>query len=172
MGITFWHDDVIRWKHFPRYWPFLRDIHRSPVKSPHKGQWRGALMFFLNGRLSKHSWGWWLEAPSNPLWRHSNGMIVIPGFSVPHSDQCHNSRFFFPESEFAGKQWHLMIRWNGFHWRQSQRRNCWYCFHPKTRNDLAEVSHGTRCHLVCWNWNRCDRIWRLWNESWRFLQDS
>ena len=24
------HDDVIKWKHFPRYWPFVRGIHRSP----------------------------------------------------------------------------------------------------------------------------------------------
>ena len=42
------HDDVIKWKHVPRYWPFVRRIHRSPVNSPHKGQWHGALMFFLN----------------------------------------------------------------------------------------------------------------------------
>ena len=42
-----WHDDVIKWKHFPRYWLFVRGIHRSPVNSPHKGQWRGALMFSL-----------------------------------------------------------------------------------------------------------------------------
>ena len=42
------HDDVIKWKHFPRYWPFVREIHRSPVNSPHKGQWRGALMFSFN----------------------------------------------------------------------------------------------------------------------------
>ena len=41
------HDDVIKWKHFPRYWPFVREIHRSPVNFPHKGQWRGALMFSL-----------------------------------------------------------------------------------------------------------------------------
>ena len=41
------HDDVIKWKHFPRYWPFVRGIHRSPVNSPHKGQWRGALMLAL-----------------------------------------------------------------------------------------------------------------------------
>ena len=41
------HDDVIKWKHFPRYWSFVRVIHRSPVNSPHKGQWRGALMFSL-----------------------------------------------------------------------------------------------------------------------------
>ena len=25
------HDDVIKWKHFSRYWPFVRGIHRSPV---------------------------------------------------------------------------------------------------------------------------------------------
>ena len=42
------HDDVIKWKHFPRYWPFVRGIHRSPMNSLHKGQWRGALMFSLN----------------------------------------------------------------------------------------------------------------------------
>ena len=41
------HDDVIKWKHFPRYWSFVWGIHRSSVNSPHKGQWRGALMFSL-----------------------------------------------------------------------------------------------------------------------------
>ena len=41
------HDDVIKWKYFPRYWPFVRGIHRSPVNSPHKGQWRGALFISL-----------------------------------------------------------------------------------------------------------------------------
>ena len=45
--INFEHDDVIKWKHFPRYWPFVRGIHRSPMNSPHKGQWRGALVFPL-----------------------------------------------------------------------------------------------------------------------------
>ena len=44
---SFFHDDVIKWKHFRGYWPFMRGIHRYPVNSPHKGQWRGALMFSL-----------------------------------------------------------------------------------------------------------------------------
>ena len=44
---AWFHDDVIKWKHFPRYWPFVRGIHRSPVNSPHKGQWRGALILSL-----------------------------------------------------------------------------------------------------------------------------
>ena len=42
-----YHDDVIKWKHFPHYWPFVLGIHWSPVNSPHKGQWHGALMFSL-----------------------------------------------------------------------------------------------------------------------------
>ena len=41
------HYDVIKWKHFPRYWQFVRGIHRSPVNSLYKGQWGGALMFSL-----------------------------------------------------------------------------------------------------------------------------
>ena len=56
------HDDVINWKHFPRYWPFARGIHRSPVNSPHKGRWRGALMFslicnWINGWVSHRETG-------------------------------------------------------------------------------------------------------------------
>ena len=68
-------DDVIKWKHFPRYWQIGRGIHRSPVNSPHKSQWRRALVVFicaLNKRLSNQSWGWWFKTPAHPLWRHSN----------------------------------------------------------------------------------------------------
>ena len=43
------HDDVIKWKHFPRYWHFVGGIHRSTVDSFHKGQWRGAFVFSLMG---------------------------------------------------------------------------------------------------------------------------
>ena len=42
-----YHDDVIKWKQFPRYRPIVRGIHWSPVNSPHKGQWCGALVFSL-----------------------------------------------------------------------------------------------------------------------------
>ena len=53
------HDDVIKWKYFPRYWPLVWEIHRSPVNSP---QWRGALMFSLicariNGRVNTREAG-------------------------------------------------------------------------------------------------------------------
>ena len=29
----------------------------------------------LNKRLSKHSWGWWFETPSRPLWHRCNGYL-------------------------------------------------------------------------------------------------
>ena len=56
------HDDVIKWKHLPRYWPFLRGIHQSPVNSPHKGQWRGASSFslicaWINGSVNNREAG-------------------------------------------------------------------------------------------------------------------
>ena len=41
------HHDVIKWKHFLCYWPFVWGIHCSPVNSPHKGHWHGALMCYL-----------------------------------------------------------------------------------------------------------------------------
>ena len=58
------HDDVIKWKPFPRYWPFVWGIHRSPVNSPHKCLWRGALMFslicaWINGWVNKREAGDW-----------------------------------------------------------------------------------------------------------------
>ena len=48
------HDDIILWKHFPR--------HLSPVNSPLKGQWRGALMssmicVWINGWVNNHEAG-------------------------------------------------------------------------------------------------------------------
>ena len=49
------HDDVIKWKHFPRYWPFVRGIHRWPVDSPHKGQRCRPFMFSLVYALTS---GW------------------------------------------------------------------------------------------------------------------
>ena len=67
------HDDVIEWKNFPRYWPFVIGNSPIPVNSPHKMPvTRSFGVFFdlrLNKRLSKQQWGWWIETPSWSLWR-------------------------------------------------------------------------------------------------------
>ena len=64
----------------------MRGIHRSPVNSPHKGQLCGALMFSLiwalNKRLSKQSWGWWFGTPSRSLWRHCNAKMNNPDADI------------------------------------------------------------------------------------------
>ena len=62
------HDDVIKWNYFPRYWPFVRLIRRSPVNSSHKGQSREALMFSLI-----YAWtnGWVNNEYTGDLRRHS-----------------------------------------------------------------------------------------------------
>ena len=39
------YNGVIKWRHFPRYWPFARGILWSTVDSPNKGRRRGALIF-------------------------------------------------------------------------------------------------------------------------------
>ena len=62
--------DVIKWKHFQRYWPFVWGIHRSPVNFD---------VFFdlcLNKRLSRQSRRWWSETPSHSLSRHCNDLII------------------------------------------------------------------------------------------------
>ena len=73
------HDDVIKWKHFPCCWYFVRGIHRSPVNSPHKGQWRGTLMFsliyaWINRWVNSREAGDLRRHRVRLLWRHRNGM--------------------------------------------------------------------------------------------------
>ena len=68
------NDDVIKWKHFPRYWPFVEEIQRSPVNSPHKGQRRGALMFSL---ICAWIHGWVNHCEAGDLRRHRAHYDVI-----------------------------------------------------------------------------------------------
>ena len=73
-GFKLSHDDVIKWKHFSRYWPFVRGIQRSPVTSPHKGQWRGALIFSL---ICAWINGWVKNRGAGDLGRHRAHYDVI-----------------------------------------------------------------------------------------------
>ena len=52
---------------FPRYWPFVRGIHRSLVNSPHEGQWRGTLKFSL---ICAWTNGWATPRDAGELRRH------------------------------------------------------------------------------------------------------
>ena len=78
----FIHDDVIKWNHFPRYWPSVRGIHRSPVNSPHKSQWRGALMFSL---ICAWTNGWVNNSEPGDLRRHLAHYDVIVMSSLTYN---------------------------------------------------------------------------------------
>ena len=88
------HYDVIKLNHFPRYWPFVRGIHRSPVNSLHKGQWPGALMFSLIC-----AWiGWVNNGEADNLRRHR----AHYDFTVMlRSRRCNSS-----SSKFASTAWY------------------------------------------------------------------
>ena len=84
------HDDVIKWKHFLRYWPFVRGIHRSPVNSPHKGQWRGTLMsslicVWINGWVNR-------EAGDLRRYRGHYDVIVMELSSPRKMLHCKNTK--------------------------------------------------------------------------------
>ena len=73
------HDDVIKWKHFPRHWPFARGIRRwqFPAQRPVTRSFDVFFDLRLNKRLSKQPWGWWFETPSHPWWRHCNVICCL-----------------------------------------------------------------------------------------------
>ena len=88
------HDDVIKWKHFPRYWPFVWGIHRPKVNSPHKGQWRGALIFsliyvWINGWVNNN------EAGDLRRYRtHYDVMVIITTTKVKKKSRKHLVGYF------------------------------------------------------------------------------
>ena len=44
-----------------------------------------------NKQLSKQWWGWWVETPSSPLWRHCN-VVGEPPMGLPMPARSHQSR--------------------------------------------------------------------------------
>ena len=89
LSTTYWytHDDVIKWKHFPRYWLFAREIHPSPVISPHKGQWRRVLMLSLIWAWIN---GWVNNGEAGDLRRHRGRfdvtvMMDFTGLSIQYA---------------------------------------------------------------------------------------
>ena len=59
-------------------WPFVQGIHLFPVNSPHKGQWRGALVFSLIC-VSLNGWENNREAGDLRRYRAYYDVIVMTG---------------------------------------------------------------------------------------------
>ena len=87
------HDDVIKWKHFPRYWSIVRGIQRSPVNSHHKGQWCEAFMFSL---ICTWINGWVKNREASDFRRHRAhyDVIVMALRSMPNITVDEKSTLF------------------------------------------------------------------------------
>ena len=129
------HDDVIKWKHFPCYWPFVRGIHRSPVNPPHKGQWRGALMFssicaWINGWVNN----------SNLRSHHAHYDVIV----MSNTEPCGDPKVAPPNSACGHMQCDILT------WIQ---QHIWISWWPKWGNPQR-----TPATLLWWRWSEAE--WR------------
>ena len=84
------HDDVIKWKHFPRYWPFVQGIHRWPVNSPHKRP--VMLMFSL---ICAWINGWVNNRGASDLRRHcAHYDVTVMSDTVCNASECTYNRWY------------------------------------------------------------------------------
>ena len=150
------HDDVIKWKHFPRYWPFVRGI---PLTKTSNAE---LLCFFdlrMNNRLSKQSWDWWFETPWRPLWRHCNDTWIYAPQFVLH---------LYSERSLIKFAMHLvdgLMAYPRLHIRASIRSHAWVitmigfavftakssimCWATHIDNTPIKVWGAFRCYSLC-----------------------
>ena len=148
------HEDVIKWKHFPCYWPFVLEIHWSPVNSPHKGQWRWALVLSLICTCKN---GWLNNREADNLRRHRahyDGPVMDRGYFVMSFDI---RNIFFPnrlckvhvrpvyillliiiQNSYCGVLW----------WIIRVTAQCQFFF-TYSRTDVNMISHIAHCFVVC-----------------------
>ena len=119
------YDDVIKWKHFPRYWPFVREIHRSPVNFPHKGQWRWALMVTLICARMK---GWVNNREAGDLRRYRvHYDVIVMVFCKLADVHEYNTR--------NASMQHIYVSFQATNLEQYQSKIC-NCFIKKRIRDL------------------------------------
>ena len=123
-----WHHQK---ENFPRYWWFVRGIHRSPVNSTHKRPVTQSFdVFFdqcLNIRLSKQSSGWWFETPSCPLWCHCNAQCV---FGVGVGWWHWNQYYFIIKLWWLNDEFRLLGLARITHLKQLFQGSFCICAHP------------------------------------------
>ena len=107
------HYDVIKWKHFPCYWPFVWGIHRSTVNFPHKGQWRGALMFSLICAWI-NDWVNTREAGDSRRRRAHYDVIVMPCPDHRYACSTNGTRFSLQPNRHSCSYSILWNRWLTF----------------------------------------------------------
>ena len=150
-----YHDDVIKWKHFPRYWPFVIGIHRWPVDSPHKGQWRGALMDSL---VCTWTNGWANNRDASDLRRHrAHDVTVMISKLGKCQGKCKHSAFlgstkYVHSRDHYGHglgQWEEALRSNAFsRWPSPYPKWSLHCHFARVMNPKLGWSTSQK-HNIC-----------------------
>ena len=105
------HDDVIKWKHFPRYWPFVRGIHRSPGNYPNKGQWHGTLMFSL---ICAWINGWVNNGEAGDLGRQqAHYDVIVMTCYLKMQLRPHHITIYF-SWRFLSPKWAVNAKWRHY----------------------------------------------------------
>ena len=135
------HADIIKWKHFPCYWPFAQGIHQSAVNSLHKDQWHGALMFSLICTWTNGSGNNW----DTSGWRRHCAHYDVTLMYTSHWNYISHHKIYCAgnspvNSEFPSQnQWHgalmfsLICAWtngSGNNWDTSDIMDGWGSWQP------------------------------------------
>ena len=122
------HDDVIKWKHFRRNWPFVRKFIGPRWIPRTNGQWRGALVFSLTCV--------WINVWVN------NGEAGVSRRHRTHYDVIVMHTVCLVPRKPHKKAWLDCITW-------IQRRD-WQCNYNKTIPNITVHSSATYCMpLTC-----------------------
>ena len=163
------HNDVIKWKYYSHNWPFVRGIHRWPVNSPHKGQWRGALMFSL---ICAWINNWANNGDAADLRRHNvhhdvTVMFVCRRWNMwtSGSIMAASGRAIFNDFRMASSGWRL----KGFDPRPAYRH--W----PWMTSLYGPVICTVRTHNWCYTKRRILQLFitmRPIQNEWHFADDT
>ena len=117
--VQWFHDDVIKWKRFPRHWPSVRGIHWSRVDSPHKGQWRGALIFYL---ICTWTNSWVNNRDTGDLRRHRAhyGVTVMPT-ATRYTCAINLSKVTDATNSKCNSLCHSVLELISLHWRHNDQ---------------------------------------------------
>ena len=145
LGLTFFYQDFPWWHHQMETFSALLALRagNSPVPGEFPTQrpvTRSSDVFFdlrLNKRLSKQSWGWWLETQSDSLWRHCNASKMIYSWLSLCERNGQMQSIYSPPSIFAHDD---VIKWKHFprYWPivRGIHRSRWI---PRTKASDAEL---------------------------------
>ena len=143
---------------FSLYWPFVRGIHRWPVNSPHKGQWRGALMFSL---ICDRINSWVNNREADDLRCHRAHYCAIVMY-VNYSE--YRLYLFNHTSNSPGRHVKQLLQYN----------RCKRPYRPAVCTLVIAVSFtnaSSSAHIVlpllCWVLRQVGVRCTVWNDAWR-----